>query len=257
MTKLQARNLSVRIGPRTVLDDVSVAFGTGEILGLVGPNGAGKSTLIKALLGQARLMTGAVICGERDLTRASATERARLTSYVPQTPPDGFPVSVFQAVLMGRTPHMGMHPSPRDLEVTEWAINQLQLAPLAFRMLDALSGGERQRVMLARALAQETPLIVLDEPTSALDIAHQLFALQFLSARALQGKIGVLIALHDLSMAARFASRLVLLHKGRVVADGDWRSTLTPARIRETYGVNALIDDVDGVPVILATGTTG
>ncbi|MDD7972721.1 ABC transporter ATP-binding protein [Roseinatronobacter alkalisoli] len=256
MITLDARNLTVTAGGRAVLDDVSVTVAQGEMVGLVGPNGAGKSTLVKAILGYHHLRAGQIHCAGRDMMRSAARDRARLIAYVPQAPPEGFPVSVFQTVLMGRTPHMGTRPARRDLAVTEWAIAQLQLDNLAFRSMDALSGGERQRVMLARALAQETPLLVLDEPTSALDIGHQLFALRFLSDLAATGRIGVLVAIHDLSMAARFSTRTVLMQQGRVLAEGAGGAALTPATVRAAYGVDAMVTELNGVPVVLPLAAT-
>ncbi|WP_439562462.1 ABC transporter ATP-binding protein [Roseinatronobacter sp.] len=256
MITLEATNLTVDAGGRTVLDDVSVSVAQGEMVGLIGPNGAGKSTLVKAILGEHRLRAGQVRCAARDMMRSAARDRARLIAYVPQVPPEGFPVSVFQTVLMGRTPHMGTRPAQRDLDVTEWAISQLQLEGLAFRSMNALSGGERQRVMLARALAQETPLLVLDEPTSALDIGHQLFALTFLSDLVATGRVGVLVAIHDLSMAARFSTRSILMQHGRVIAEGHWSKALTPDTVRAAYGVDAMVTMLNGVPVVLPLGVT-
>ncbi|WP_418595565.1 ABC transporter ATP-binding protein [Ponticoccus sp. (in: a-proteobacteria)] len=250
MTTLQARGLCQSIGGRTVLDEVSLSVGPGEILGLIGPNGAGKSTLVRALLGQSRPDRGAVLLGGQPVRSLSARACARQIAYVPQRPPDGFPVTVFDTCLLGRTPYMGTRPRAGDIAVVESVLDRLDLAGLAFRTMDALSGGERQRVMLARALAQQTPLIVLDEPTSALDIGNQLATLRLLADEVRTRGVGVIVAIHDLSLAARFSTRIALLHEGRLVAEGPWETALTPQTIRQTYGVEAEIGQLRDAPVI-------
>ncbi|WP_226553723.1 ABC transporter ATP-binding protein [Celeribacter naphthalenivorans] len=250
MTVLQATAVRQSIGGRTVLDGVTLSVSPGEIVGLVGPNGAGKSTLVRAMLGLSRPVSGDIRLGGRDVRTLSAQARAREIAYVPQRPSDGFPVSVFDTCLLGRTPYMGTRPGREDLAIVEQVLEQLGLTNLAFRTMDALSGGERQRVMLARALAQQTPLIVLDEPTSALDIGNQLFTLRFLADEARRRGVGVLVAIHDLSLAARFSSRIALLHQGRLVAEGPWHTALTAETIRQTYGVEAEFGTLRGTPVI-------
>lgn len=250
MTVLSAENLSLTVQTRMLLRDVSLRLEPGEVVGLVGPNGAGKSTLIRALLGQSQPEAGRVTLDGRPVLRMAACERARHVAYVPQRTPEGFPVSVFETCLLGRTPHMGSRPSARDMALTEAMLERLRLTDLAFRPMNALSGGERQRVMLARALVQETPLILLDEPTSALDIGNQLFTLRLLADLAQETGRGLLVAIHDLSLAARFATRLVLMDGGRVAAQGDWREALCPAHIRASYGVDTEVATLRGVPVI-------
>lgn len=250
MTALVAEGLVQSAGDRRLLDDVSLRLEPGEIVGLVGPNGAGKSTLIRALLGQSAPDRGRVTLGGQPVRQMAARARAARVAYVPQRAPEGFPVSVFDTCLLGRTPHMSARPTAHDIAVTEAMLDRLRLSDLAFRGMDALSGGERQRVMLARALVQETPLILLDEPTSALDIGNQLFTLRLLSDLVAETGRGVLVAIHDLSLAARFAARLVLMDAGRVIATGDWREALSPAHIRASYGVETETATLRGVPVI-------
>ncbi len=250
MTALHALKLRQMVDGRAVLDDVSLSVTPGEIVGLVGPNGAGKSTLVRAMLGQSRLACGEVRLGGQDICTLSARERARHIAYVPQRAPDGFPVSVFDTCLLGRTPYMGARPSGEDISLVEQALEQLQLSDLAFRTMDTLSGGERQRVMLARALTQQTPLIVLDEPTSALDIGNQLFTLRLLADQVRDRGIGVLVAIHDLSLAARFATRIALLHRGKMIAEGAWHDALTAETIRQSYGVEAEFGKLRDAPII-------
>ncbi|MDV2968546.1 ABC transporter ATP-binding protein [Nitratireductor aquimarinus] len=250
MTLLEAHNLRRVLNDKAVLDGISLRVGPGEIVGLVGPNGTGKSTLVRAMLGQTRPESGRVLLDGRDIAGISARERARLVAYVPQRTPDGFPVSVFDACLLGRTPYMGMSLGARDIALVEEVLEKLNLSSLAFRSLDALSGGERQRVMLARALSQQTPLIVLDEPTSALDIGNQLFTLRFLADQVRERGVGILVAIHDLALAARFSNRIALLHRGQLIAEGPWQHALTQETIRATYGVDAEFGELNGAPVI-------
>lgn len=246
---LRLDGLSFFHGDRQVLRDVSVDIGKGEILGLVGPNGAGKSTLIRLVLGLAAPAAGHIVLDGEDIRRISPRQRARRIAYVPQSAQVGFPVTVFEACLLGRTPHMGAQPGPRDLAVVEEMIGRLKLDAFAFRPLSELSGGERQRVMLARALVQETDVLVLDEPTSALDIGNQLFTLRVVAEIARERGVTAIIAIHDLSLAARFCDRLLLLDKGCVEAHGSWQDTLSAAAIRRTYGVDVEIGVLRGAPV--------
>ena len=246
---LSLDDIHFRYGARAVLSGVSLHLGRGEILGLVGPNGAGKSTLVRTALGLSRPSSGRVLLNGVDLSRIAPRERARRMAYVPQSSPVSFPVTVFETCLLGRTPHMGATPKPRDIEIVEEMLERLRLQDFAFRSMGELSGGERQRVMLARALAQETEMIVLDEPTSALDIGNQLFTLRVVADIARERQVTAVIAIHDLSLAARFTDRLMLLHHGKVEAEGAWEKTLTEATISRTYGVQAEIGVLRGVPV--------
>ncbi|WP_176083203.1 ABC transporter ATP-binding protein [Martelella sp. HB161492] len=236
-------------GDRKVLSDISADIEKGEILGLVGPNGAGKSTLIRLVLGLSACASGRILLNGADMSGLSSRARARKLAYVPQSAQLAFPVSVFETCLLGRTPHMGAKPKKADLAIVSEMLERLNLGDFAFRQMSELSGGERQRVMLARALAQETGLLVLDEPTSALDIGNQLFTLRVVAEIARERGVTAIIAIHDLSLAARFCDRLLLIDKGRVEAEGRWQETLTPEAIRRTYGVDVDIALLRDVPV--------
>lgn len=246
---LDITNVSFGYRGRPVLSDVSFAVGRGEILGLVGPNGAGKSTLIRVVLGLLAPSSGEVRVDGQPLAGLSPRARARRIAYVPQSAPLSFPATVFETCLLGRTPHMGSRPAERDLEVVEDLLTRLRLFDFAFRPLSELSGGERQRVMLARALAQETDILVLDEPTSALDIGNQLFTLRVLADVVRERNATALVAIHDLSLAARFADKMLLLDRGRVHANGEWRDTLTPESLEKVYGVPVEVGMVRDIPV--------
>ncbi|MBE1208517.1 ABC transporter ATP-binding protein [Aminobacter carboxidus] len=246
---LSIDKVSFGYGSRSVLREVSVGLNKGDILGLIGPNGAGKSTLVRTVLGLATPSSGRVLLDGADIRSMSPKDRARRIAYVPQSSPLSFPATVFETCLLGRTPHMGASPSRGDLTVVEDMLRRLRLEDFAFRPMSELSGGERQRVMLARALAQETEVLVLDEPTSALDIGNQLFTLRVVSEIARERGVTALVAIHDLSLAARFSDSMLLLDKGAVVGHGDWQGTLTEKTVREVYGVNVEIGLLRDIPV--------
>jgi len=245
------REVSFGYGGRRVLDGVSTTIRPGEVLGLVGPNGAGKSTLVRALLGFNRPDSGSIFIEGRNIAAIPGRQRAKLMAYVPQSSTMGFPITVFESILLGRTPHMGARVTERDTAIVEDLLARLKLESFADRLMSELSGGERQRVMLARALAQEARILVLDEPTSALDIGNQLFTLRVVGEIARERGVAALIAIHDLSLAARFAERLILLHGGKVRAHGGWEDTLTSEAIHEVYGVKAHVGMVEGAPIFV------
>ena len=230
-------------GPYPVLHEVTFRVAPGHLVALVGPNAAGKTTVVRALMGRLRVQ-GRLTWQGRDLTRMSPRARARILAVVPQNGPLPPHFTVEQAVLLGRTPYLPWWGTPRaaDLQAARAALRALRLTHLAARPLAELSGGERQRVLIARALAQGTPVLVLDEPTTHLDWRVQLEVLELARARAHAG-LAVLAVLHDLNLAARFADRVVLLQRGRVVAEGPPAQVLTPARVAQVYGV-----EVDVIP---------
>jgi iron complex transport system ATP-binding protein len=242
-------HLGFAFGRRQVLHDIDLAFGCGEVVALVGPNGSGKSTLLRCMLGMLRPSTGRVVLSGHDVRLLSARRRARLMAYVPQASPPAFPMSVFDVCLLGRAPHTGA--STDDHAIVETTLRRLALEDFAFRLVSELSGGERQRVMLARALIQQTGFLVLDEPTSALDVRNQLQTLRLIAELARERATTALVAIHDLSLAARFSDRVVLLQSGHVAGSGDWRSTLTVPAIRDVYGVDMDVAVQNGVPVFI------
>ena len=162
-----------------------------------------------------------------------------LLGYVPQNVMSKFPATVFEVVLAGRRPHMGWRPSKNDLKLAAEKLAQLNLGHLAMRDMGSLSGGQAQKVMLARALAQETPYLILDEPTSSLDVRHQLDILETIAALARERGLGVLIIIHDLNLAARYCDHIVMLHQGRVFCSGRPESVITPQTMADVYGVEA------------------
>ena len=238
--------LSVAYRRRRVLDAVDVEAAAGEWLAVVGPNGAGKSTLLRAVGGLVDPEEGSITLGGEDLGGLRPRDRARRVALVPQSPIVPAGVSVGAYVLLGRTPHL-----PRF-----GAEGPQGLAAFVDRPVAALSGGERQRVFVARALAQDTPVILLDEPTTGLDLWHQQEVLELIDALRAERGLTVVSTMHDLTLISRFADRLVLVDGGRVVAGGTAAEILTPETLAGWYGANVrVIQDPTGpviVPVRLA-----
>jgi iron complex transport system ATP-binding protein len=254
MTLLVVENLTVRRGPCPVVDRVSAAIGEGELVGLIGPNGAGKTTLIRAALGLIRA-EGAVALGGVPLARLSPRERALRAAYLPQEREIAWPVRVETLVGLGRTPHLppGRAPGPADRAAVDAALGRMDLLAFRDRAATELSGGERARALIARALAQEAPLLLADEPAAGLDPAHQLQLMAALRDLAAAGR-GVLVSLHDLGLAARWCARLILMDRGRLVAYGAPEDVLTPDRLAAVYGITAHIARDAHGPLILPTG---
>ena len=228
--------MSAGYGSTPVVSDVSTALETGGWLAIIGPNGAGKSTLLKAILGLAHA-EGDILLGGTKASALSSRERARLIGYAPQIPllPEGLNVTDY--VLLGRTPHLGplAREGRRDLAIVEQVLARLDLSTLANRLLRTLSGGERQRAVLARVLAQQAGLLLLDEPTTGLDIGHAQALLDLVDRLRDEDGTTVVSTLHDLTFAAQYADRLLLLANGRVVAAGTPRAVLTQENVRRHY----------------------
>ena len=237
--------------PGAVLNGVSFGVAAGEVVGLIGPNGAGKSTLLRCALGLMRPQSGLVKVLGQDLSTYTRLALARTLAYVPQHSGAGMALSVADMVALGRSPHRGLHSAAHEQAVVFNAIERLQLLPLAMRPFSELSGGQRQRVLLARAVAQQARLMVLDEPTSDLDLRHQITALGVVRQLADEQGTAALIAIHDLALAGRYCDRLVLLHQGRVHAQGPWQQVLTPDNLAQVYGVAARVGVDGGRPYVL------
>lgn len=233
-------------GGRMLIDDVSFSLAPGERLTIVGPNGAGKSTLLRCLYRAHRPRRGVVRLGGEDIWETSPKALARMVAVVLQETPSTFPFSVRDVVLMGRIPwRKGLaHWSDLDRARTEHALEHLRLTDLAQRQFSTLSGGEKQRVLVARALAQEPKLLILDEPSNHLDIRHQLEILALLKGL----KITIVTTLHDINLAAGFATRAAILHQGRLLAFGDPAEVFTPPVISHAFGVATTSHGVIGDP---------
>jgi len=234
---LKIESLSVDYGSRRVLHDVSLSVQTGEILALIGPNGAGKSTLIRAVSGVIPARSGRIRTNGDTFSALTPIQRARYLAVVPQaiSLPPAF--TVWETVLMGRTPYLGFlgQPSRADEGLARRALERVHALELAERRVGELSGGERQRILLARALCQSTPILLLDEPTAHLDLQYQVSLLDLIRKLAREDNLAVLIALHDLNLAARYADRVALMVAGRITALGSPREVLTPDLISHAY----------------------
>lgn len=241
---LVASALDVTLRGRRVLSDVSLTVGANEVIGLIGPNGAGKTTLMRAILG---LLPHT---GQSSLAQMSPRDRGRAVAWMPQTREIAWPVTVETLVMLGRTPHLdtGQRVSDADRAAVERTLHRMELDALRNRTATRLSGGEQARVLIARALAQETPLLMADEPIAGLDPAHQIATMKTFAGLATEGR-SVIVSLHDLGLAARHCTRLIVLDRGHVIADGVPGDVLTVDLLRDTFGITAWFRDTPQGPV--------
>jgi iron complex transport system ATP-binding protein len=255
---LKAETIDVRLGGRSVLEGASVVLEAGRITGIVGPNGAGKSTLIKALARLLALAAGRVTLDGRDLRQLAPRETGRAIAYLPQERLVHWPLAVGAVVALGRLPHGGSAraPAESDRACIMKAMDAMDVTHLADRTVGTLSGGELARVLVARALAQEARIILADEPTAGLDPGHALALFGALRRLAAEGRT-IAVALHDLSLAARFCHHVVVLEAGRVAAAGPTGSVLTAERLTAVFGARMAIGEIAGCPVIVPVAPIG
>jgi len=258
MTSLAASALTAGYGPRTILAGLDLAVPPGAITAIVGANACGKSTLLRCLARLLRPAAGHVVLDGRPLRDMPTRALARRMGLLPQSPtaPDG--ITVADLVSHGRHPHQGMLSrwSQADDRAVAEALEATQTADLADRDVDELSGGQRQRVWIAMALAQQTDILLLDEPTTFLDIAHQIEVLDLLADLNASKGTTIVMVLHDLNLAARYADHLVALRDGRVHAAGPPETVLTEEMVREVFGVPCRVmqDPTSGQPMMLPMG---
>jgi len=249
---LEARDVSVTVDAARILSSVSATVERGEWVTVIGPNGAGKTTLLRAFAG---LLTfaGQVLVEGRAVQGSTRRQLARQIALVPQQPQIPGELTVAEYVLLGRTPHIGYFATETrtDRLAAERAMARLGLREFTDRLLGSLSGGELQRVVLARALAQEAPILLLDEPTSALDLGRQQDALELLDELRRDSELTVLSAMHDLSLAGQYADRLLMLDGGRVVAHGKPNAVLSEDVIAAHYDAKVRVICEDGAVFVL------
>ena len=237
---LYAEDLHLAYGKREVLHGVSVHLQPGKLIGLIGPNGSGKTSLIRCLSGVLPPTAGFIDLDGKKLTTYSSQERARKIAVIPQSAqlPPVFTVS--ECVALGRTPHLNWlgKMGSRDMEIVQRALNAGEIEGLSDRRISELSGGEQQRVLLARALAQDCPILLFDEPTAHLDLHHQVSLLSLARKLAHEQSLAVLVALHDLNMASLYADLLTLIVDGRIQASGSPHEVLTKERLESAYQVS-------------------
>jgi iron complex transport system ATP-binding protein len=249
---LVVENLRVSLSGIEILRGVTLAVANGNWVTIVGPNGAGKSTLMRAVLAQVK-SSGSIIINGTAATSLSPRDRAREVAFVAQDPVVPPAMTVIDYVLLGRTPHLGplAVDSPRDQEIVRSVLDRLDLQPFAGRSLDQLSGGERQRVFIARALAQQAPLLLLDEPTTSLDIGHQQDVLNLIDTLRVEDGLTVLSTMHDLTVAAQYSNELIMLADGKIVATGTPAEVLTEDLIEQHYEASVLVLDTPNGPVVV------
>lgn len=252
---LRAEDVWAGYGAAPVLQGISLRLLRGEFVGLLGPNGSGKSTLLRVLSGVLPPQQGQIWLGGKPLYQMRAKEVAQKLAFVPQREEVAFGFTAWEVVLLGRAPYIGWWGKERaeDVQATQRAMERTDCLPLAERAVGTLSGGERQRVVLARGLAQETPLLFLDEPLTHLDVAHQVSTLSLLRQLNRDEGLTVLAALHDVNLASEFCDRLLVLHRGRLVADGIPSDVVTPELLARVFGVDAWVrvNPVTGRPHML------
>ena len=252
---IEVNDLTVRFGPITALSSVSMAVSDGQFIGLVGPNGSGKTTLIRAIAGVLQSETGSVTVAGRSVTGVSSRSVSRSVAVVPQDTSLTFDFPVRDIVSMGRTPYVSRlgRAEQSDRQAVNQALERTAIRELADRSISEVSGGERQRVFLARALAQDTPVLLLDEPTASLDINHQIRTLELVRDLADDGKT-VVAAIHDLNLAAHYCDELVLLGDGRTVASGPPADVLTEDHLESVFGTRAVVTrhPVTGSTLVMA-----
>lgn len=252
MSAIALDGVTVRLGGRPVVDAVDLQIAEGEWVALIGPNGAGKTTLLRAVAGLVRF-EGTVSLHDRDTRSLRRRELAQQLAVVPQEPSTPPWLTVSEYVLLGRTPYLGSlaREGKEDRDAAARALVRLDLVEFRERTLGTLSGGERQRVVVARALAQEAGIVVLDEPTAALDIGHQQQALELLDELRDESGLTLVAAMHDLTLAAQYAERMVMMDHGKIVADGTAAEVLTEEKIAEHYRASISVVTVnDRVAVV-------
>jgi iron complex transport system ATP-binding protein len=245
-------SVSVELGGTQVLDRIDGHVAAGEWVALIGPNGAGKSTLLRAAAGLVRY-GGSITIGDEEVARVSRRDLARRIAFVPQAPLLPPATHVHEYVLLGRTPHIGTfgYEGDADFAAARQALERLDLLAFADRALGTLSGGEAQRAVLARALAQEAPLLLLDEPTTSLDLGRQQQVLELVAGLREQSELTVLCAMHDLTLAGQYADRLLVLSHGRVVADGAPSDVATEELIATHYGAEVRVVEAAGTVAVI------
>lgn len=244
MTKLSAKNITVKSGAATLVQSASFTLGAGELVAILGPNGAGKTTLLRAVLGLQNIASGFVHIGDAHAHSLSAYLRARQIAYLPQIRPLAWPSRVWDIVALGRFSHGANLSRLRgaDLDAVTRALSACDIMHLKDRHADTLSGGELARMHCARAFAAQAPLLIADEPVAALDPRHQFRVMDLIKDYVDNGG-GAFVVLHDIALAAKYADRLIWMKAGQIIAEGSPTETVTEARLANIYGVKATVRD--------------
>ena len=242
---LSADNVSLDFRDKSILSNVSLKVSAGEFFVIIGPNGAGKTSLLKILSGLQKTQDGSVFLKGENISNYTRRNISKILAIVPQHIEIGFPFTVKETVIMGRTPHLGIlgMEGKNDFHIAEEAMEFTEVYHLADRKLFQLSGGELQRVIIARAICQQPEIILLDEPTTALDPAHQLKIMDLMERFRRQHNTTIIMVSHDLNLASMYGDRLLLLKEGRVVKTGDPKTVLNKSLLEESYGCQMMVDE--------------
>ncbi len=245
---LDVKNLAAGYGKQTVFEEINFTLKENELLAVLGPNGSGKTTMLKCINAVLKPRAGVVMVKQEDVLSMAPGKIARSIAYTAQRQ-EPARMTAFDAVLLGRKPHMGWRLKNKDLEIVDAAIKRMGMEKLALKYTDRMSSGEMQKVSIARALVQEPDILLFDEPTSNLDLKNQLEILNTIRMVITHHRVGAIMTMHDLNLAMRFADRFMLLKDGRIHSSGD-ADSITPEMIKQVYGVDVKIAEVQGVRVI-------
>ena len=237
--KITVDHLTYIYKDKKALDDISFDINKGDLVTILGPNGSGKSTLLKCLDAILKTEPGAIKIGDKPLTDYTSAVLSRIIAYIPQSEISTMELNVFDTILLGRKPYINWHVQDKDLELTEKVMQELELEDFAFRQIKTLSGGERQRAYIARAIVQDPKIILLDEPTANLDIYHQLNVMEILK-NLTEKEITVILTEHDINMAARYATKVIMLRRGKIFDCGD-SAVFSEENIQKLYDIHASI----------------
>jgi iron complex transport system ATP-binding protein len=248
---LRAQAVAIQFGARVAVSPTNCEFPPGEFVGLLGPNGAGKTSLIRGLAGLVQC-SGTVFWRDREVADIPRQERARTLAYLPQSPEVHWSMTVRELASLGRLPHrrFAQAMNDADVEAVDQALVAANMLDHSERAIDELSGGERMRAQLARVLAVQAPVLLVDEPVANLDPAHQLLIMELLAEYAVRGGC-VIAVMHDLTLAARYCRRVVLMHEGTIAGDGEPASVLSETALANIYGIRAMFGHHGGGPLIV------
>lgn len=244
--KINVKNLGFAYPEKTVLTGIDFELGHSEIMCVVGPNGCGKSTLLKCMESILTPQQGEILLNDTDIRILPQFKIAQTLGYVPQSVNPAFSSTVFDFVLLGRTPYSAWRISDKDIDIVIDVLILMALDDLALTEFNLLSGGQRQQVLIARALAQQPEALLLDEPTSALDIAHQLEVMDILSSLAKTKGISIIMVVHDLNLASRYADRIIMMKSGKIHSKGTPSEVITRENIASVYGVDSIVEKYHG-----------
>lgn len=250
--RFEIEDLRYSYGSKEVLHGISITINPGEVVALLGPNGSGKSTLIRAACNITEPTSGRILIDGEDMSSKSLEDLAKIISYVPQSGQYTEYETVLDTVLIGRSPYMGWEPTDKDLEIVQKSMEYMGILDLANLYINELSGGQQQRVFISRSIAQDPQLFVFDEPTSSLDLRYQFESMKMMRELVHNNGSMMLVALHDLNLALRFADRVVMIKDGNMVSEGIPEEVLTSDLIESVYGVKATVTDTEQGKFILA-----